>query len=34
LNIMPDTVYGIRGKNIFTADIPIDTNVAEILRKI
>jgi len=34
LNIMPDTVYGIRGKNIFTGDIPIDTNVAEILRKI
>ena len=34
LNIMPDMIYGIRGKNISTADIPIDLNVAEILKKI
>ena len=34
LNIMPDVVYGVNGKNIYTSDIPIDTNVAEILRKI
>ena len=34
LNIMPDGVYGINGKNVPVADIPIDTNVAEILSKI
>jgi hypothetical protein len=34
LNIMPDTIYGIRGKNIFTADVPIDTHIAGILRQI
>ena len=34
LNIMPDVVYGVNGKNIYTSDIPIDINVAEILRKI
>ena len=34
LNIMPDGVYGINGKNIPVADIPIDTNVAEILSNI
>lgn len=34
LNIMPDVVRGINGKNINTADIPIDMNVADILRKI
>ena len=34
LNIMPDMIYGINGKNISTADIPIDVNVAEILRNI
>ena len=34
LNIMPDMIYGINGKNISTADIPIDLNVAEILKKI
>jgi hypothetical protein len=25
---------GIRGKNIYTTDIPVDMNIAEILRKI
>lgn len=34
LNIVPEMVYGIRGKNISVAEIPIDVNVAEILRKI
>jgi hypothetical protein len=27
-------VYGINGKNIRTSDIPVDMNIAEILRKI
>jgi hypothetical protein len=34
LNIMPDTILNIRGKNIYSSDIPIDLNAAEILRKI
>ena len=34
LNILPDMVYGINGKNIRTSDIPVDMNIAEILRKI
>ena len=31
LNIMPDTVYGINGKNVSVAEIPLDANVVEIL---
>jgi hypothetical protein len=34
LNILPNTVYGIKGKTIHTADIPVDMNIAEILRQI
>jgi hypothetical protein len=34
LNLAPDVVYGINGKNILVTDIPIDKNVAEILTKI
>jgi hypothetical protein len=34
LNIMPDVVYGIRGKNIYTQDVPLETNILEILRAI
>jgi hypothetical protein len=34
LNIMPDTISGIRGKIIYTSDIPLDENVVEILIKI
>lgn len=34
LNILPETVNGIRGKNIRTDVIPVDMKVAEILRKI
>ncbi len=34
LNIMPDMIYGIKGKNISVAEVAIDVNVAEILRQI
>ena len=34
LNIAPDFVYGIRGKNINVAEIPLEPNVTEILRSI
>lgn len=34
LNILPETVNGIRGKNIRTDVISVDMKVAEILRKI
>ena len=34
LNILPETVYGIRGNNIHTTDILVDMNIADILRKI
>lgn len=34
LNIAPDMVYGIKGKNISVAEIPLDKNVAEILTQI
>ena len=34
LNIMPEMVYGINGSNINSYDIPMELNVADILRKI
>ncbi len=34
LDIAPDVVYGIRGKNIHVSEIPLEPNVAEILLKI
>ena len=34
LDIAPDFVYGIRGKNINVAEIPLEPNVTEILRNI
>jgi len=34
LNIMPDTVFNINGKNIYSTDIPIDMQSVEVLRKI
>jgi hypothetical protein len=34
LNIVPEMIYGIKGKNISVTDIPIDVNVAEILRQV
>ena len=34
LNIMPDEIKGIRGMTLHTADIPLEPNVVEILRRI
>lgn len=34
LNIMPDVISGIKGKNIYTEDIPLETNILDILRAI
>jgi hypothetical protein len=34
LNIVPEMIYGIKGKNIPVTEIQIDVNVAEILRQI
>jgi len=34
LNILPKIIYGINGKNIRTDDIPVDMNIAQILRTI
>ena len=34
LDIMPDFVYGIGGKTIVSSELPLDMNVAEILRNI
>lgn len=34
LNIAPQSVRGIRGKNIDVSSIPLDKNIVEILRKI
>ena len=34
LDIRPDFVYGVNGKTIVSSEIPLDKNVAEILRHI
>lgn len=34
LNIMPEAVYGIGGKNIYARDIELNTHVIEVLKKI
>ena len=34
LNIMPEAVLGIKGKNIYSAEIPVEINIAELLLKI
>jgi hypothetical protein len=34
LNIMPEVIPGIRGKNIYSAEIPVELNITEILLKI
>ena len=34
LNIMPEAVYGIRGKNIYSSEIPLNPDIAEVLLKI
>jgi hypothetical protein len=34
LNIMPEAVYGIRGKNFYSSEIPLNSDIAEVLLKI
>ena len=34
LNLMPEAIYGINGKNIYTGDIPLNEGVIEVLQKI
>jgi len=34
LGIMPEMIWGINGKNIRSADVSVDMNIAEILRTI
>ena len=34
LNIMPNLVKGIKGRNIISADIPVDLHIAQILRNL
>jgi hypothetical protein len=34
LNIMPEVVKGIKGKNIYSTEIPVEIDIAEILLKI
>ena len=34
LNIMPDSIHGIGGKNIYNCDIPLNDDIAEILGRI
>jgi hypothetical protein len=34
LSCMPDMVKGIKGQDILSSDIPVDLNVAEVLREI
>jgi hypothetical protein len=34
LNLLPEVVFGINSNNIRTSEIPVDMNIAEILRRI
>lgn len=34
LNYMPEKVYGIKGHNILSSEIPVDMNIANVLRNI
>ena len=34
LNIMPDRIFGINGKDILSSDISVDMNIAEVLRNL
>jgi len=34
LNLLPEVVYNINGKNIITSGIPVDLNIAKVLREI
>ena len=31
LNLMPEAVYGINGKNIYSSDIPLNQDIIEVL---
>jgi hypothetical protein len=34
LNFMPEIIRGIKGRNLISADIPVDMKIADVLRKI
>ena len=34
LNIMPNEVLGINGKNIYSSDVPLSNDIIEVLRRI
>ena len=34
LNLMPDVIYGINGKNIKSSEIPVDISLANVLRNL
>jgi hypothetical protein len=34
LNLLPDKIRGIKGKDVFSSDIPVDLHIAEILRQL
>lgn len=34
LNLMPEAIYGINGKNIYSRDIPLNNDILELLAKI
>ena len=34
LNLMPERVWGINGKDIISSDIPVDMKIAEVLRNL
>lgn len=34
LHIMPETIYGIRGKNIYSNEVPLNKDIIEVLVKI
>jgi hypothetical protein len=34
LNLMPDAIYGIRGKNIYSGEIPLNKEILETLVQI
>lgn len=34
LNIMPNVIRGVKGKHIYSSDIPLDNNLVQILRNV
>jgi hypothetical protein len=34
LNLMPEKIYGIKGKDLLSSEIPVDMQLVEVLRKI